>query len=120
MRKLPPLGSLRAFEAAARHMSFREAAIELGVTPTAVSHQIRLLEQICKQPLFRRRPRPLALTRAGERLFPVVRNGFDSFATAIASASAGVGERALRVTSPNAFASRWLVPRLPKWRDEHP
>ncbi|MGH9694581.1 MAG: LysR family transcriptional regulator, partial [Bryobacteraceae bacterium] len=52
MRKLPPLGSLRAFEAAARRMSFKEAAAELGVTPTAVSHQIRLLEEICGQPLF--------------------------------------------------------------------
>jgi len=120
MRKLPPLGSLRAFEAAARRMSFREAATELGVTPTAISHQIRLLEDICGQPLFRRRPRPLVLTGAGEQLFPVVRNGFDTFAAAIASASAGVGQRPLRVTSPNAFASRWLVPRLPKWREEHP
>ena len=120
MRKLPPLGSLRAFEAAARRMSFREAATELGVTPTAISHQIRLLEDICGQPLFRRRPRPLMLTGAGERLFPAIRNGFDGFATAIASASAGVGRHLLRVTSPNAFASRWLVPRLPRWREEHP
>jgi len=120
MRKLPSLGSLRAFEAAARRMSFREAATELGVTPTAVSHQIRLLEDICGQALFRRRPRPLALTGAGERLFPVIRNGFDAFAAAIASASPGVGQRPLRVTCPNAFASRWLVPRLPKWREEQP
>jgi LysR family glycine cleavage system transcriptional activator len=95
MRKLPSLGSLRAFEAAARRMSFREAATELGVTPTAVSHQIRLLEDICGQALFRRRPRPLALTGAGERLFPVIRNGFDAFAAAIASASPGVGQRPL-------------------------
>jgi LysR family glycine cleavage system transcriptional activator len=101
-------------------MSFREAATELGVTPTAVSHQIRLLEDICGQALFRRRPRPLALTGAGERLFPVIRNGFDAFAAAIASASPGVGQRPLRVTCPNAFASRWLVPRLPKWREEQP
>jgi LysR family glycine cleavage system transcriptional activator len=50
-------------------MSFREAAKELGVTPTAISHQIRLLEDVCGQPLFRRRPRPIALTSAGERLF---------------------------------------------------
>jgi LysR family glycine cleavage system transcriptional activator len=101
-------------------MSFQEAATELGVTPTAVSHQIRLLEEFCGQPLFRRRPRPLALTGAGERLFPVIRNGFDAFATAIASASAGIGQRPLRVTSPNAFASRWLVPRLPRWRERYP
>src|SRR6202790_3063432 len=120
MRRLPPLGSLRAFEAAARRMSFRDAATELGVTPTAISHQIRLLEDICGQPLFRRRPRPLVLTGAGERLFPVVRNGLDTFATAIASASAGVSQRPLRVTSPNAFGSRWLVPRLPNWREKHP
>jgi LysR family glycine cleavage system transcriptional activator len=120
MRKLPSLGSLRAFEAAARRMSFREAAIELGVTPTAISHQIRLLEHICGQPLFQRRPRPLMLTGAGERLFPVIRNGFDAFATAIAAASASVGQRPLRVTSPNAFASRWLVPHLPQWREQHP
>jgi LysR family glycine cleavage system transcriptional activator len=120
MRKLPPLGSLRAFEAAARHMSFKEAAAELGVTPTAISHQIRLLEDICGQPLFRRRPRPLALSGVGERLFPVIRNGFDLFASAIEAASARRGQRLLRVTSPNAFASRWLVPRLPKWRELHP
>lgn len=120
MRKLPPLGSLRAFEAAARLMSFRKAATELGVTPTAISHQIRLLEEVCGQLLFRRRPRPLVLTGVGERQFPVICSGFDAFAAAIASASAGVGQRPLRVTSPNAFASRWLVPRLSKWREQHP
>jgi LysR family glycine cleavage system transcriptional activator len=120
MRKLPPLGSLRAFEAAARHMSFRGAADELGVTPTAISHQIRTLEEICGQPLFRRRPRPLELTRAGERLFPVMRSGFDTFANAIAAASPRTSHPRLRVTSPNAFASRWLVPRLPKWREAYP
>jgi LysR family glycine cleavage system transcriptional activator len=101
-------------------MSFCEAANELGVTPTAISHQIRLLEDVCGQPLFRRRPRPIALTTAGERLFPVVRSGFDTFASAIASASPRVSQQRLRVTSPNAFASRWLVPRLPKWREAHP
>lgn len=120
MRKLPPLGSLRAFESVARHMSFKTAAAELGVTPTAISHQIRLLEEICGQPLFRRRPRPLALSVAGAQLFPVIRDGFDTFATAIDQASARRTRRALRVTSPNAFASRWLVPRLPKWREAHP
>lgn len=56
MRKLPPLASLRAFEAAARRLSFERAAVELGVTPTAISHQIRILEEFCGQALFRRRP----------------------------------------------------------------
>jgi LysR family transcriptional regulator, glycine cleavage system transcriptional activator len=119
MRKLP-LASLRAFEATARHMSFKRAAAELGVTPTAISHQIHLLEEICRQPLFRRRPRPLALTIAGERLFPTLRNSFDACAAAIASISKGTEHRLLRVTSPNAFASRWLVPRLPQWRSAYP
>lgn len=119
MRKLPPLASLRAFEAAARNMSFRLAGNELGVTPTAISHQVRLLEDICGEPLFRRRPRPLALTAAGERLFPTLRDGFDAFALALASLSHH-RERPLRVTCPNAFASLWLVARLPRWREVHP
>ncbi len=101
-------------------MSFKRAADELGVTPTAISHQIRLLEDLCRQPLFRRRPRPLALTSSGERLFPVLRHSFDACVAAIASISTKTERRALRVTSPNAFASRWLIPRLPQWRAEHP
>lgn len=119
MRKLPPLGSLRAFEAAARHKSFAAAAEELGVTPTAISHQIRTLEEICGRPLFRRRPRPISLTGPGERLFPIIRNGFDSFAEAIACLDRSL-QTPLRVTTPNAFASRWLVPRLPLWCAAHP
>src|SRR6266511_3800512 len=95
MTRLPPLIELRAFEAAARHVSFKKAAAELGVTPTAISHQIRLLEQYCGRALFRRRPRPLSLTEAGDR-------------------------HPLRVTTTNAFASRWLVPRLPRWRKVRP
>jgi LysR family transcriptional regulator, glycine cleavage system transcriptional activator len=116
MRKLPPLTELRAFEAAARHMSFKQAAAELGVTPTAVSHQIRLLESYCGHPLFRRRPRPLTLTEAGTRLFPVIRDGLEAFATAIASVKRDGAKQPLRVTTTNAFASRWLVPRLSRWR----
>jgi LysR family transcriptional regulator, glycine cleavage system transcriptional activator len=112
VKRLPPLGTLRAFEAAARHLSFKEAANELGLTPTAISHQIRLLEQYCGQKLFRRRPRPLALSDAGARLFPTIRDGFDAFASALASLSGKAEAKPLRVTSTSAFASRWLVPRL--------
>jgi LysR family glycine cleavage system transcriptional activator len=119
MRKLPPLNALRAFECAARLLSFKAAAAELNVTPTAISHQIRLLEETCGQALFHRRPRPLRLTAAGERLFPVLRDGFDSFALIIESLSRASSRQALRVTTPNAFASRWLVPRLPLWRESH-
>jgi LysR family glycine cleavage system transcriptional activator len=120
MRSLPPLRSLHAFEAAARHGSFKDAATELGVTPTAISHQIRLLEETCGQQLFQRRPRPLVLTIAGARLFPALRNGFDALAGAVAAIAEPDAQAPLRVTSPNAFASRWLVPRLPKWREANP
>jgi LysR family glycine cleavage system transcriptional activator len=120
MRRLAPLGALRAFEAAARHMSFKDAAAELGVTPTAISHQVRLLEEVCGRKLFRRRPRPLALTGHGERLFPVLREGFDAFAAATAALAEGAVDPPLRITTPNAFAGRWLVPRLPLWRAAHP
>jgi LysR family transcriptional regulator, glycine cleavage system transcriptional activator len=119
MLNLPPLTELRAFEAAARHLSFKTAATELGVTPTAISHQIRLLEQHCGQPLFRRRPRPMALTAAGARLFPVIRDGLARFAIAVSSVR-GDKRGPLRVTATNAFAGRWLVPRLPSWRKAHP
>jgi LysR family transcriptional regulator, glycine cleavage system transcriptional activator len=120
MHRLPPLVELRAFDAAARHLSFKKAAAELGVTPTAVSHQIRLLERYCGHALFRRRPRPLALTVAGTRLFPAIRAGLEAFATAIAAVKRDASQQSLRVTTTNAFASRWLVPRLPMWRKLHP
>ena len=120
MRKLPPLRALHAFEAAARHHSFAAAANELGVTPTAISHQIRQLEAACGVKLFQRRPRPLLLTSAGARLYPALRNGFDALATAMALLAEEDAQTPLRVTSPNAFASKWLVPRLPKWREENP
>ena len=119
MRKLPPLRALHAFEAAARHHSFAAAANELGVTPTAISHQIRQLEEACGVKLFQRRPRPLLLTSAGARLYPALRNGFDVLATAMALLAEEDAQTPLRVTSSNAFASKWLVPRLPKWREEN-
>jgi LysR family transcriptional regulator, glycine cleavage system transcriptional activator len=120
MRKLPPLTELRAFEAAARHLSFKLAAAELGVTPTAISHQLKLLERHCGQTLFRRRPRPLALTRAGQQLFPVVRQGFETFAEALNKIRSGGASGRLSLTATNAFTARWLVPRLPYWREIYP
>ena len=105
MRKPLPLTALRAFEAAARHMSFKAAANELGLTPTAISHQVRLLEEICQRPLFRRRPRPIALTAAGVRLFPAIRSGFDALAVALSEARQETYRQPLRVTTTTAFAS---------------
>jgi len=118
MRRLPPLGALRAFEAAARRLSFKDAADELGLTPTAISHQVRLLEAHCGAKLFRRRPRPLALTEAGAKLLPGVRDGFDALARAVGAL--GVEPDPLRVTATGAFVSRWLTPRLAGWREAHP
>jgi LysR family glycine cleavage system transcriptional activator len=120
MNKLPPLIELRAFDAAARHLSFKKAAAELGVTPTAISHQIRLLERYCGRALFRRRPRPLSLTEAGARLFPIIRDGLEAFVTAFAAVKRDGDAQPLRVTTTNAFAGRWLVPRLPRWRKVRP
>jgi LysR family transcriptional regulator, glycine cleavage system transcriptional activator len=119
-RRLPPLTELRAFEAVARHSSFKKAAAELAVTPTAISHQIQLLETFCGQSLLRRRPRPVTLTPAGARLYPVLRQGLDAFASAVAELLEADAEQTLTVTTTNAFASRWLVPRLPSWRRRYP
>lgn len=115
-RWLPPLTALRAFEAAARHMSFRVAAEELAVTPTAISHQIRDLETACGTALFWRRPRPLRLTEAGASLYPVLQASFDAMEAGVAALREAEERRPLRVTTTNAFAHRWLVPRLPLWR----
>ena len=121
MRHLPPLSSLRTFEAVARLGSLRLAAEELNVTPTAVSHQITGLENYCGQTLFRRRPRPLALTEAGERLFPLIRDGLDLFAAAMTQLREPEPVvRRLRVSTTNAFAARCLVPMLPIWHRENP
>jgi LysR family glycine cleavage system transcriptional activator len=78
-----------------------------------------LLEAYCGQALFRRQPRPITLTSAGEQLFPVVRDGFGSFVEAINVVRAGGTATRLRLTTTSAFAARWLVPRLPQWRKAH-
>ena len=76
MYKMPPLNALRAFEAAARHLSLTRAAQELNVSPGAVSHQIRGLEALLQIELFERRVRAIALTPAGKLLYPGLQNGF--------------------------------------------
>jgi len=110
--RLPPLNALRAFEAAARHLSFKKAANELSVTPTAVSHQIKSLEEFLDLQLFRRLPRALELTSQGQAMLPKVREGLECFAVAVESAHEHAATGRLLVVAPSSFATRWLVPRL--------
>src|SRR5215469_15452347 len=95
--RLPPLNGLRAFEAAARHLSFKHAAGELGVTPGAVSQQVRALEQALGVALFRRLPRNLLLTREGEIFLPSVSAAFRMIADAVEAASPTLTGRPLRL-----------------------
>ena len=112
MRKSLPLHALRTFEAVAYHHSFAKAAEELNVTPTAVSHQIKKLEELIGSPLFRRLPRPIALTDVGESLYPVLKESFDEIAMALEKLDGRECSRALVISTTTAFASRWLLPRL--------
>lgn len=112
MRKLPPLNSIRAFEAAARNRSFTSAANELCVTVTAVSHQIKNLEEQIGRKLFDRTPREVRLTPVGEKLFPLLRDGFDRFAEAFEEVGSQKGGQSITVSTTRAFAERWLMPRL--------
>ncbi|HSN22382.1 MAG TPA: transcriptional regulator GcvA [Usitatibacter sp.] len=118
--RLPPLNALRAFEAAARLLSFKKAAKELHVTPGAVSHQIKLLEDHLGIPLFRRLTRALELTPEARAMLPKVREGLESLAAAVERVRARQASYALTVVTPPNFASRWLVPRLGKFTQQHP
>lgn len=119
-RRLPPLGALRAFEAAARLQSFKRAADELSVTPTAISHQIRALEEYIDVRLFERQTRKVALTDAAQRLLPVLSRGFDAFAQAIAEVSAHTQRRPLTLSATLSFTAKWLVPRVASFRTACP
>lgn len=118
--RLPPLNSLRAFEAAARHLSFKLAAGELSVTPTAISHQIRSLEDALGFPLFHRLTRAIELTPRGRAMLPKVREGLDAFAAAIESTRCHDEGGRLRVSSPPTFLQRWLIRHLPDFASRHP
>lgn len=118
--RLPPLNALRAFEAAARHLSFKNAATELSVTPTAVSHQIKLLEEFLDLPLFRRLTRALELTPQGEAMLPKVREGLECFAAAVEATRDRAQNGRLVVVLPPSFATRWLVPRLRRFAIKEP
>ncbi|MHC8401080.1 LysR family transcriptional regulator [Pseudomonas sp. MDT1-17] len=119
MRKIPPLNSVRAFEAVARHQSFSAAANELSVTVAAVSHQVRQLEEGLGQKLLER-GRTVTLTPAGKTIYPLLRDGFDQIAQAFALIGAPKEGNAIQVSTTRAFAERWLMPRLAKFNGIYP
>lgn len=119
-RRLPPLSALRAFEAAARLGSFKRAAAELGVTPTAISHQVRSLEDHVGMPMFERQVRKVVLTDAGAQLFPVLRDGFDAFEAAVSRLTQTRKRAKVTISATSAFTAKWLLPRTAHFRGLHP
>jgi len=119
-RYLPPLNAIRAFEAAARHLSFTRAADELHVTQAAVSHQIKVLEDALGVVLFERRNNMVLLTEAGQLGLPGIHDSFEKLAAAIERMRTAASGDMLCVTTTPGFAAKWLVPRLERFRMAHP
>lgn len=115
-----PLNALRAFEASARHLSFTRAADELNVTQTAVSAQVRNLEDRLGTPLFRRLPRGLALTDEGLALLPTVAESFERMGAVLGQFRDGRYREPLTVGAVGTFAVGWLLPRLAAFEQAHP
>src|SRR6185312_7073940 len=109
---MPPLSALRAFEAAARHLSLTNAARELHVTAGALSHQIRGLEDLLGVKLFERRVRAIALTAAGRQLYPGLQTGFAQIREAVEALDATNQPDILVVSTSPGLTSKWLVHRL--------
>ena len=119
-RALPPLNALRAFEAAARHMSFARAAEELNVTAAALSHQIKSLEGFLDTQLFVRKTRSVALTDTGKALYPGLHASFGQIRQAIANLDNVRASNVLVISSPPGFTAKWLAPRLFRFLTTHP
>ena len=120
MRRLPPLNALRAFEAAARLSSITGAAAELGVSHSAVSQQVKLLEDYFGETLFARRGRRIEPTPAARALLEDVGSAFDHMAVASERLSRRGGRRVVSVNAPASFALQWLIPRIAAFEREHP
>lgn len=118
--RLPPLTALRAFDAAARHMSFAKAADELSVTPAALSFQIKALEEHLGAPVFHRLNRAVALTEAGTVLAPGAAEGFQTLAKAWRATQRLQDDQTLTVTAGPAFTAKWLAPRLFEFAQAYP
>lgn len=119
-RRMPPLNSLKAFEAAARHLSFTRAAAELNVTQAAISHQVKALEETLGLALFRRVNRSLLLTDEGQALYPDLGDAFDTIANAVERLYERDQAGVLNLSTLDSIAAAWLVPRIGKFRALHP
>lgn len=119
-KSLPPLPSLRTFEAAARHKSFKQAADELCVTQAAISRQVRLLEARLGVSLFTRGHRKVDLTEAGETLFETVNKAFIDITAASRDIQTNLQANHLNLYATSSFARLWLVPRLARLKQAHP
>lgn len=119
-RRTPPLNALRAFEAGARHLSFTRAADELAVTPTAISHQVRHLEEWFGLALFDRKKRKLSLTDPGAQLYPVISQALDRIAEASYRIRQSLDRSTLTVSATPTFGSRWLASRLGRFWADYP
>ena len=115
-----PLNALRAFEASARHRSFVKAANELHVTPAAVSHQVKKLEEYLGAQLFRRLPRGLLLADTGQILWSELRDVFLRLDKAMERVLESHSRGALTISVPPVFAVKWLLPRLQRFSESHP
>lgn len=120
MLRLPPLNALRAFEAVARHLSFKRAAEEFRVTQGAVSRHVLRLEAFLGKRLFERGHRQVRLTPDGARYLPAVRDAFVGIADATGALTADRGREMLRLRLPPTCAILWLVPRLARFNTRHP
>lgn len=118
--RLPPIAALRALESAARHLSYTRAAEELHVTQSAVSHQIRHIEDMWGVKLFNRKGRRLMLTRPGQAVAPVVRDFIERMTSTLAELQSEGDRGSMKVSLLQSFAFKWLVPRLGNFNDQHP
>ena len=118
--RLPPLNALKVFESAARHLSLKRAAHELNVTPAAISHQVKQLEDYLGIQLFRRLNRGIELTPAARAALPQLSAGFEALAQAVAALRPKTDTGQLTISAAPSFATRWLVPRLHRFFSAHP
>ncbi|MDB5931368.1 MAG: Transcriptional regulator, LysR family [Polaromonas sp.] len=116
---MPPLNALKAFEAAARHLSFTRAAAEMNVTTSALSHQVRGLEEFLGVRLFERNTRAIALTAYGQQLYPGLQAGFGLLRDAVGSLRTAGNEQVLVISTSPGLTSKWLASRLHRFADAH-